>query len=290
MRFADPVPADEEAEFKRKEAGLKNGYYTFNEVREEEGKDPQPDGDTVLVPSTMKPLALILNPPVLPALPNPGNAPVPEDEPEARSAKSHVTEDPADRFVAERVRWVTGKIKTTRPLYEAIYADMKRSLLSRFTARKTLPRAKKEFEETARVNELVRFLVADWEDWIGILLNPTEDALKDSLAYAGKRALTQLDLEQPFDLLNPNVLDWLNSNALIHARSISDTVKDEVTVRIMEGVERGLGAEEIASLIEEFFDGQAKTRALRITRSEVISGYAEGSLAGYRQSSVVKQK
>ena len=36
--------------------------------------------------------------------------------------------------------------------------------------------------------------------------------------------------------------------------------------------------------------GNAPKRALMIARSEVISGYAEGSLAGYRQSPVVKQK
>ena len=58
----------------------------------------------------------------------------------------------------------------------------------------------------------------------------------------------------------------------------------------MEGVEQGKGTEDIAASIEEFVDTQAKTRALRIARSEVISGYAEGSMAGYRQSGVVQSK
>jgi len=46
------------------------------------------------------------------------------------------------------------------------------------------------------------------------------------------------------------------------------------------GGRQGLGAEDIAESIEEFMTGNAPKRALMIARSEVISGYAEGSLAG----------
>lgn len=65
---------------------------------------------------------------------------------------------------------------------------------------------------------------------------------------------------------------------------------NEVAIRIMEGVEQGLGAEDIASNIEQFFTDQSRWRALRMARSEVITGYAEGSLAGYRQSGIVRTK
>ena len=51
-----------------------------------------------------------------------------------------------------------------------------------------------------------------------------------------------------------------------------------------------MGAEDIAGSISEFFDTQTQWRALRIAHSEVISGYAEGTLEGFRQSDVVTRK
>lgn len=58
----------------------------------------------------------------------------------------------------------------------------------------------------------------------------------------------------------------------------------------MQGVEQGKRADDIAGDIGEFFDQQGQWRALRIARTEVIAGYAEGSLEGYRQSGIVNMK
>ena len=60
---------------------------------------------------------------------------------------------------------------------------------------------------------------------------------------------------------------------------------------VLEGVEPGKGAQDIADSIDGVFDQRAKTRALlRIARSEVITGYAQGSMTGYRQSGLVKSQ
>jgi SPP1 gp7 family putative phage head morphogenesis protein len=123
-----------------------------------------------------------------------------------------------------------------------------------------------------------------------VLVNPTRDALQESIDFGGRTALAQMDVGISFDQLDPNVMDWLNANALQHATSVTDTVKEELIVRLMAGVEQGLSAQEIAASFSEFFDGQSQWRALRIARTEVISGYAEGALAGYRQSGLVKMK
>ena len=82
----------------------------------------------------------------------------------------------------------------------------------------------------------------------------------------------------------------LDTNALKHTTAISGTVKEEIRLRIIEGVEQGVGTEGITSSIEGFFTEQTSWRAVRMARSEVITGYAEGALAGYRQLGVVKMK
>jgi HK97 family phage portal protein len=285
--FTDPVPQNTETDLAIKEASLaKLPWKTVNEIRETEGLDPIPDGDTLYVPGTFKTLDQVINPPE-PVLPAGGAAP--------KTPAKTVTKDADPDPVAIRITFVTTQIKQRTREYLKLLKDREALLVKRLISAegeksiKTL-RSHKEFEETERQNELVRFLFADWNDWIGVLLDPTRGALEASLTEAGKSALRQLDLDVTFDLLNPNVLDWLSSNALRHATSISDTIKDQVAIRIMEGVEQGLGAEDIAGNIGEFFDEQSSWRALRMARSEVISGYAEGTLFGYRQSGIVKSK
>ena len=287
VTFKDPVPENTEADLKAKQISLANlPWKTIDEIRADEGLDPLPDnqGEQLLVPGTFKTIDQVLNPPDPLALPT-------GDEEETPPGKS-VTKSASDQLVTNRIRFVTREIKKRAKDYKKILRDQKKQVLERLRSKegaKTF-KGKKDADDMQRANELVRFLFADWDDWIGVILNPTEDALKTSLEFGGKKALQQLGVDQTFDLLNPRVLDWLNTNALQHARSISDTTKDQVTLRIMEGVEQGKGAEDIAKAIEEFLDGNAPKRSLMIARAEVISGYAEGSLAGYRQSTVVKSK
>jgi hypothetical protein len=72
--------------------------------------------------------------------------------------------------------------------------------------------------------------------------------------------------------------------------SVNDTVKDEVKQRVIQGIKDGQGAEDVAASIGEIFESQTQWRALRIARTEAISGYAQGSLEGYRQSGIVNRK
>ncbi len=139
-------------------------------------------------------------------------------------------------------------------------------------------------------NDLVRFLFEGWDSWVGVLYEPTGDALRTSLTYAGKEVIARIGIETPFDLTNPRVLDWLSSHALEHARSVTGSIKEEVALRVMEGVEQGLSIDNMADSIGEFFDKEAEWRAVRIARTEVISGYAEGTLEGMRQADIKLKK
>jgi hypothetical protein len=73
-----------------------------------------------------------------------------------------------------------------------------------------------------------------------------------------------MDLGIAFDQLNPNVMDWLNTNALQHATSVTGTVKEELIIRLMAGVEQELSGKDIAASFSEFFDDQSQWRALPI--------------------------
>ena len=66
-------------------------------------------------------------------------------------------------------------------------------------------------------------------------------------------------------------------------------MKEDITLKIMEGVELGLSNDDIAG-IKQFFDNQSDYRAMRIARTETINAYGAGALEGYRQSGVVNGK
>ena len=67
-------------------------------------------------------------------------------------------------------------------------------------------------------------------------------------------------------------------------------MKGEVTDLIVKSVKEGKGAEEITAEIRVYFTAGTEWKALRIARTEVITGYAEGSLEGYRQSDILTAK
>jgi HK97 family phage portal protein len=284
---ADCVPRNDEMDLKRKETGIKNGYYLINEIRAEEGLKPVTGGDVPFLPGTLKPLDLVLNPPD-PVMPGQGGQPGEDKKP----PKKTLTKAPASDLVAGRIAFVLAQISTYTSKYKTLLTKQRKALVARLTAKAITDALtkRKDIGENEITDELVRLLFADWDEQIGLLVNPTRQALTSSLSEAGKRALAELDLEQTFDQNDQRVVSWLETNALQHATSIADTIKEEVKDRIIAGVTEGLGAEDIAASIGEFFDTQSQWRALRIARSEVISGYAEGTLQGFRQSEVVERK
>lgn len=262
--YTEPVPKDRELTLKEYETGLRAGYLTINEVRAEEGKKPVDGGDTVYLPVNLFPVGGIEQTKKVATVPN-----LEVKQIEARA-------------IEKRIRFITSEIANRKGDFKEVLLQQKGDLLNRLRNRKSITKD--------TTDDMIRLLFENWDDWIGILYKPVNETLKTSLSYSGRQAIEQIGIDITFDLLNPRVMDWLNSHALEHAVSINSSIRDEVATRIMAGVEEGLGAEDIAGSIAEFFDKQSEWRALRIARTEVVSGYAQGTLEGARQSSVVTAK
>ncbi len=263
--YTEPVPKDREQTLKEYETGLRAGYLTINEVRAEEGKKPVQGGDEVYLPVNLFPVGGI------------------EESKKIATADTGIELKASEtKMVEKRIRFITSEIAKRKGDFQEILLQQKGDLLNRLKKRKSITKDNSD--------DIIRLLFENWEDWIGILYKPVNDALQNSLAYSGRQVIEQIGIDITFDLLNPRVMDWLNAHALEHAKSINSSIRDEVATRIMAGVEEGLGAEDIAGTIAEFFDKQFEWRALRIARTEVISGYAQGTLEGARQSGVITAK
>lgn len=264
FEFIDPVPQNIELDLKRKETGLSAGYLTVNEVRKEEGKPPVTNGDTIFVSSLLLPLGQV----------------------EGTKAKS-VTKahDPkTQEIIAKRIQFILSEIRQRKPKYKAIFDQTKNQLTDKLNAfdNKSLIKAK--------ADDMARAAFEDYEKILSSFTDEVRDTLETSLTRAGKTALARVGTEIAFDLENPRVTSFLSEHALEEARGITDRLRSEIRSRIVEGVEEGLGAADIAQDLKKLFDEQSDFRAERIARTEVVAGYQQGNLEGYLQSNVVVSK
>jgi len=265
--YESPVPQNIDQDIKRWESGLKTGYYTINEVRDELGKQPVDWGDE---PFILTPFG--------------STEPSKDNNSQEGKRTALKKKSASDKLVARRVKYLRKKISEYQDVFEGLLKDRKSFLIKRLDEKSN----KKQNKDAAK--DLVHFLFDGWNEWIGVLVGPISDALKETLAFGGKQALTHVESEISFDLENPLAKAWLEKHGLEHAESVSESIKDDMRERILNAFEEGKGAADIAETIGDFFDNESKWRALRIARSEVVAGYAEGTLEGYRQSGVVKTK
>lgn len=269
--FTDPTPQNVELKLKANETGLRAGYLTINEVREEEGRDAIDGGDVVYLPANLLPISI----------PKKTGQDASNSHKEVASITKENKDDNAE--VEKRVRFIEGQITERTQVYKSIFLDQKARVVRALQTKKS-KKGTQEDELLDKVNPTFD------EELTSKLEDANKETLETSYIRAGKLALANLEIDLPFDVTHERAVAWLRENALSQAKLVVGTLKDEMRIRITTGVKDGLGVNDITNNLAEFFDEQSEWRALRIARTEVIGGYAEGSLEGYRQSGIVSMK
>jgi HK97 family phage portal protein len=265
--FVDPVPDNVELDLKVKEAGLKNGYYTINEVREMEGKEPVEGGEVPYIPLNMVPITYSSEPAVS------------ADSQQDKAVKKEFSH----KGVNKRQRYLRNKIIEQKTVYKHIILSRKNEIIKRLKGDKSF---------TKDLNkEILAVIFREIESkWQVDFKNANESLYQDALLMAGTEAIQQVNVDISFDLKHPRALEWISKNALKKATWMVETLKEEIRGILYDGIDQGLSINDMAGSISSFFDLQADYRAERIARTETIASYAQGSLEGYRQSGVVKMK
>jgi HK97 family phage portal protein len=301
--YENPIPEDRASEREDYKAALGGApWQTINEIREEEGLDKIPGGDVLYLPLNLMPVTSTTEDG------DQGNSnnnpsPVPTDGGDKSNNGSDKTKDGKKTFemlkaisgevtkdkrraafIDRRVKFVRSEITRVKPLYIEKLLAQKSQIVRRLIG------SKKSIVKSDRTDLLDIVFDGYDKQWTDEYQKLTTEVLTNSLAYSGKSVLERLGVNISFDLKNPRVIDWLSKHALDHAKSIAETNKQEVRDLIVTGVDQGKTTGQIAESIRSFFDQQADYRAERMARTEVISGYAEGTLAGMRQSGLVKMK
>jgi len=87
-------------------------------------------------------------------------------------------------------------------------------------------------------------------------------------------------------LLDQSALDWIESRSLLLATSLNETTKTALRRTLAAGFELGESIPKLTKRIEKYYDVDAKFRAARVARTEVISASAEGTLQRFEAEGI----
>ena len=230
--FVDPVPENLDQKRADRDSGIEHSYMTINEARDEMGYDAIDGMDVLIAPITVAPLGSVN--------PNPDNQ---NSAKGLRIKKKLMLKKNYKKKLliqkakaGKRGKYINGQIGNQTKIFQGLNADLEKILLGNLkqkSAGKTITK------ETA--NDIVHIIFENYQDWIGLLFDATKEGLTKVMQQSGKDAVAEVGVDVNFDLQNPRALNWLNDHALEDTNSYSSTIKDDIALRIQEGVEMVTG-------------------------------------------------
>ena len=130
-------------------------------------------------------------------------------------------------------------------------------------------------------DEIERFLDGITSNFMGIV----EDS--------GNLALDNLGLEISFDILDPNVVNFINNESFQTIRGITRTTADNLRNTLREGIIQGEAPQDLTKRIQKVFKGTVRGTAARsrlISRTEVTKFFNFGTVEGWKKSGIVSTK
>lgn len=289
--YSDPVPENIEQNLEIINSGRQNGWLSKNEARARFGYDPREGADD------------LDQPPMETDLPGTDQPDDPQHTEENNEERDD--EEEHEKSVKKNVKKLIKKIDESykneqiakfKKTYLNLNKKLETQVLDNLKNEKLVtPYEQKTFLERLKdvadpSDDLVRILFTNFNDWIGLVFNASHAGMKAILEKSGKEAMAQVNVDASFDLENPRAVDWLNTHAMEDSTSYSDTIKEEISLQVQQGVENGASREQIANSISQYFTETDDYRAERIARTETINAYSAGNLQAYRQSEVVVGK
>lgn len=141
---------------------------------------------------------------------------------------------------------------------------------------------KENFKDRIEITEFMFDVPAETKRWF----NKSKRVHNLAVEQSGKDALRELGLSLSFNLQNPRVRQFIEEQGLEKAKTVIETLKEEIKISLSAGVDAGESIEELRKRIQEIFTPfqTAGYKAERIARTEVIGASNFGTLEAYKQS------
>lgn len=115
------------------------------------------------------------------------------------------------------------------------------------------------------------------------------DLIGQTVRVGGEQMADRIGID--FDLSNPRVLAIVRQRTADLVKNVTDTTKEAIRAAVLAGREQGLGARDIARLIEDSTFGEiTRTRAQTIARTETVGALNAGEYQSATQSGVMRSK
>lgn len=134
------------------------------------------------------------------------------------------------------------------------------------------------------VDQIVNVLTPEYLD---LAVTPE---IEETIETWGNKAMADVGVAPAFNMLNPGVVEYMEVFSADQIVGINDTTKDYVRRTLIEGVEAGEGADELARRMRDEFNQFSLTRSAVIARTEVNTSANFATFSAHEQSGVVEKR
>lgn len=318
LTYTDFIPEDRELALKEYEKGLTLNYLTINEVRIKEGLEPIVGGWSIYMPLGMAPIGGIPqnNPTKLFDLTKEEIAKI--TAPKVKRIKLNPLCVKFFEIRKDVVKQLTQEVKKELKKDTKAKAQKLRKLFDDPVQRKAyFDTVNKALDEKAKpFAEEIKDFMSKQEDRVLAGFNEASkgvfdkslpkkilDVKKESKLFAdislpfieqyfkdsGEQALAGLAPAEEFNV-SQSRQNALEKRAEFLAKSVNETTADRLEKLIADGLDRGLGNNDIADSIRQLYAEVPVWRADMIARTEATNANNEGLMEGYKQSGIATHK
>lgn len=314
--YEDPTPEDNTSKIQIYENGLKYGWLTINEVREQENLEPIDGGDVVYLPFGVTPMG--------------------ENNNDTQQRIMLTSKSKSKRNAKINIPIPPKKLSELRS--EAIQKELNRDLIRLVQlSMKLKPRKKDDKKEVFKENYWKEMIIKTdtqeqtMKEKLSVLFEEQEKEVLNKIgnvkglkSYGGKvlardllfdmdksndefrsifapfiraivedRALEILDFvgsRNALDINTKRALDFLNKEGLKFIKNVNQTTKDKLLKQLSEGLKQSEGVPELSARVKSVYSEATTSRANMISRTEVLRATNFATEEAYIQSGVVEGK
>jgi SPP1 gp7 family putative phage head morphogenesis protein len=115
-------------------------------------------------------------------------------------------------------------------------------------------------------------------------------AARERIRQIGNEQLRELGLSISFNMLNPEVVRFLEELGGKRITDINETTREQIRNAIIAGTQAGDGARQLRDRVSEVFAGVSQGRAMTIARTESLMAQSFASHSAWTQSGLIAEK
>lgn len=295
----EDLAADADLRSRADALNVTTGILTVNEIRKQKNLDPVPWGDTWYAPFGLSPVGTSGVPKPIDEE-EPTQTPPPEESKALvvkRSIKETPLEEPIDPKKVRRDNvWMKYKGLTDRlerkwvPSMRSLFNDQERDVINKLREsdwKKTLNQNK--LDKFTKVKVSIDLILFDRVHARTIFRKEASRLLKETVGIAAAAEIAEYELGIDFNIVNPNVVTWIENKAFKFANEVNTTTEDALRQELSDAITSGEALTDVEDRVARVFDIARGSRTAAIARTEVVAASNEGAVQSYKQSGLVSK-